>query len=409
MVAGLTRLLGSRHLELAEDVVQEAFLRATREWAFHGIPENPSGWLRRVARNLAIDHLRHQVRAMELLEENAALLRSEWTLASTLDAALAEMKASDDLLRMLFACCHPDLPAEHQVALALKTLCGLSVREIARAFVTKEETIQKRLLRAREVFRGWGRIELPDEDQRASRIDSVLRVVYLLFNEGYFATESDEFIREDLLEEAVRLGELLTREPTTDVPRVHALLALMLFHAARSEARLAADGAIVLLADQDRARWNRTLIAVASAHLARSSVGDECGAYHLEAGIAAVHATALTWAATDWRTIVHLYDQLLHIRPDAVVGINRAVAIGELHGPHAALRELEVFASDGRCLVLFHAARGELLARVGAKDEARSTLEVALGLTRNRAEKSLIQKKLLALGAGDSCGASADR
>jgi RNA polymerase sigma factor (sigma-70 family) len=398
IVAGLTRLLGSRHLDLAEDVVQETFLRATTTWPYNGVPQNPAAWLRRVARNLAVDQLRRDSRIMPLLDENAALLRSEWTLASTLDAAIVESRAGEDLLRMLFACCHPDIPAEHHVALALKTLCNLSVREIARAFVTNEEAVQKRLYRARLTFRELGRIELPGREERASRIDGVLRVLYLLFNEGYFSTESDEVIREDLLEEAVRLCDLLTQEPATDTPQVRALLALMLFHAARSEARLDSNGAIVLLSDQDRRRWDYELIALANRNLEKAFKDAAVSHFHLEAGIAAIHATARTWADTDWNAIVMLYDELLHRRPDVVIGINRAVAVSERDGAASGLHDLDAFRVDGSGLAIFHAVRGVLLARIGETESAYTELKRAADLTRNRAAKALFRNKLLSLG-----------
>lgn len=238
MVGALTRLFGTQHLELAEDVVQETLLKAMRDWPYHGVPENPAAWLHRVAKNLAIDQLRRKSRGVELLKENAALLRSEWTLSATVAEAFSEETIADDQLRMLFACCHPSIPQEQQVALALRTLCGFSVAEIARAFVTNEETINKRLYRAREAFRAIGRVELPPTQELPLRLQPVLATIYLLFNEGYNSTDHKDPIREDLIEEALRLGDMLVRHPLTAGSQSHALLALMLFHAARSEARL---------------------------------------------------------------------------------------------------------------------------------------------------------------------------
>ncbi|HMC97325.1 MAG TPA: sigma-70 family RNA polymerase sigma factor, partial [Flavobacteriales bacterium] len=222
----MTRLFGSKHLELAEDVVQDTLLKAMHEWPFKGVPDDPVAWLYRVARNGVIYKLRRDARGLDLLKENAVLLRSEWTLAGTVHAELSEEAITDDQLRMFFACCHPSLPIEQQVALALRTLCGFSVPEIARAFITHEETINKRLYRAREAFRSIGRLEIPAGEAMNDRVDQVLSAIYLLFNEGYQATSHDDLIREDLIEEALRLCRLLLDHPGTDLPQVHALLAL---------------------------------------------------------------------------------------------------------------------------------------------------------------------------------------
>lgn len=397
LVASLTRLLGSQHLQLAEDVVQETFLRASRDWAFHGFPKNPAGWLRRVARNLAVDALRHQRTSLRLLEENAGLLRNEWTLGSTVDAALQEMTAAENLLRMLFACCHPQLADDQQVALALKTVCCLSVREIARAFVTTEETIQKRLFRAREMFRNIGRIDLPSEGERRERADNVNRIIYLMFNEGYFSTEADELIREDLLQEAIRLGTLLAGDSRTVTADTHALLALMLFHAARSEARIDSRGEIVLLPDQDRQRWDRRLITLASSHLAQAATGREISTYQLEAGIAALHATSPSWQSTDWPAIVDLYDLLIVGKPSPIVHVSRAIAIAELHGAVAGLHELGLTHATANVLAVYHSARAELLARVGRVTEAEVALRTALDRTRSSAEIAFLHRKLASL------------
>ena len=393
MVAALIRSFGTKHLEMAEDVVQDTLLKAMREWPFRGIPENPVAWLHRTARNGAIDRLRRDARGMELLKENAALLRSEWTLSATMSEVLNEATISDDQLRMIFACCHPSLPQEQQVALALRTLCGFSVPEIARAFVTNEETINKRLYRAREAFRALGRLELPPEEALLQRLDQVLAAIYLLFNEGYNATSHDDHIREDLIEEALRLADLLTRNAATDRPEVHALIALMLFHAARSSARLDPDGAIVLLQDQDRSTWDRELIVLATEHLDRSASGDRITVYHGEAAIASIHAHAPSFESTDWAQIVRIYDQLLLADPSPVVQLNRAIAVAQLNGPGAGLAAMEEI--NGLAgFHLYHAARGDLFRLLSRLDEARAEYELAVSLTRSPAETVLLQKKL---------------
>ena len=393
MVAALTRLFGPRHIELAEDVVQETLLKAMREWPFRGVPDEPAAWLHHVARNLAIDHLRRDARGLELLKENAALLRSEWTLSSTVNDLMNEPGIADDQLRMIFACCHPALSEEQQVALALKTLCGFGVPEIAHAFQTNEETINKRLYRAREAFRELGRLEIPSGYAFSARLEQVLSIIYLLFNEGYNATRHDDLIREDLIEEALRLCALVTLNPVTEAPSVHALLALMLFHAARSEARMDPQGALVLLKDQDRSRWNRDLIALANQHLDRSAQGERMTTYHLEAGIAAVHANASTYESTDQHTILGLYDELLLVKPTPIVRFNRAIAIAGSLGAEAGLAALDAI-TELDSNHLFHAARGDLLLRSGQRARSGEAFVRALELARAPAEVAFLRKKL---------------
>lgn len=396
MVAALTRLFGARHVDLAEDIVQETLLKAMQEWPFRGVPDEPAAWLHRVARNLAIDRLRREARGLELLRENAALLRSEWTLSRTVHEAMSAPTIADDQLRMMFACCHPAMPREQQVALALKTLCGFSVPEIARAFVTNEETINKRLYRARETFRALGRIEMPSASEVGQRLEHVLATIYLLFNEGYNSTSHDDLIREDLIEEALRLIDLLTRNSITDVAEVHALLALMLYHAARSGSRLDADGAIVLLKDQDRSKWDAELIALADQHMDRAVLEKGMSIYHIEAAIAATHAHAPTFAATNWVSIVALYDELLRQTPSRVVAFNRAIALAQAEGPTAGLTALGLV-EDMQGSHLYHAARGDLLRDLNRHQEARAAYVQAASLTRSAAEVVLLGKKRASL------------
>jgi len=392
MVGALTRLFGTQHLELAEDVVQETLLKAMRDWPYHGVPDQPAAWLHRVAKNLAIDQLRRKSRGVELLKENAALLRSEWTLSATVGEAFAKESIADDQLRMLFACCHPSIPREQQVALALRTLCGFSVPEIARAFVTNEETINKRLYRAREAFRALGRLEFPAGQDAAPRLRPVLSTIYLLFNEGYNSTEHQDHIREDMIEEALRLCDMLARHSTTARPETHALLALMLFHAARSEARLDDGGAIVLLQDQDRTKWDRELIGLADRYLQRAAHGTELTAYHVEAAIASVHANAPSFTGTDWPTIVGLYDRLLALSPSAIVRFNRAIALAQAKGAADGLAELERVDGLERSH-LYHAARAELLRALGRADDAQEAFTRAHSLARSPKERELLDRK----------------
>lgn len=391
MVAALTRLFGAKHVELAEDIVADTLLKAMQEWPFRGVPDEPAAWLHRVARNLAIDRLRREARGLELLRENAALLRSEWTLSSTVNDAMSAPTISDDQLRMMFACCHPAMPREQQVALALKTLCGFSVPEIARAFVTNEETINKRLYRAREAFRALGRIEIPSANELGQRLEHVLATIYLLFNEGYNSTSHHDLIREDLIEEALRLCDLLTRNTATDTADVHALLALMLYHASRSEARIDNDGAIVLLKDQDRSKWDAELIGLAGQHLDLAVAGVEMSVYHIEAAIAGVHAHAPSFQTTNWNAIVSLYDELLRSNPSPVLQFNRAIAVSQAEGPAIGLTALDAVENIGSHL--YHAARGDLLRDLGRVDEARAAYTLAATLTRSPAESELLRRK----------------
>ncbi len=393
LTASLTRFFGSKHLDLAEDVVGDTLLKAMQEWPFKGIPDDPVAWLHRVAKNGAIDKLRRDARGVELLKENAPLLRSEWSLAITVSDELREETITDDQLRMFFACCHPSLPAEQQVALVLKTLCGFSVAEIARAFVTNEETINKRLYRARETFRSLGRLEIPPREALNARMEPVLSSIYLLFNEGYNSTAHEDLIREDLIEEALRLCDLLTQHATTDRPQVHALLALMLYHASRSEARADARGDIVLLADQDRSKWDRALIGLANRHLDAATSDGGFSSYHLEAAIAGVHANSATFTATNWAAIVALYDQLLLLKPTDIVRMNRAIAIGRQHGPEAGLKELQGIAglADNH---LYRTAVGDMQFALGAMEGAKSTYRAALALVASPTERKLIEGKL---------------
>lgn len=397
MVAALTRLFGARHVGLAEDVVQETLLKAMHEWPFRGVPEQPAAWLYRVARNLAIDRLRREARGLELLKENAALLRSEWTLSSTVGELMSGPAIADDQLRMMFACCHPSLPPEQQVALVLKTLCGFSVPEIARAFMTNEELINKRLYRAREAFRELGRLEVPQGDALTARLDAVLSAIYLLFNEGYHSVSHAAFIREDLIVEALHLCQALLDHPVTQRPEVRALFALMCFHAARTGSRSDAEGTILLLKEQDRSKWDRALIALGNAHLDGSAEGERFTGYHVEAAIAAAHANALSYAATPWAYIVTLYDRLLHFKPTPLVRINRAIAVSNARGAEEALRELSAV-DELHDLNLYHAACGDLLHELGRHAEAREAYRIALSLTRSPAEERVVRRKLEALG-----------
>ena len=340
ITSALTGSFGLRNLELIEDSVQEALLKALRLWSYGNIPPNPPAWLMQVARNHALDNLRRSTRWHEKEEEIAR--QQQLSEVPEAEPIFADEEIKDDQLRMIFACCHPALWRESQVALTLKLLCGFNVEEIARAFITKSETIAKRLTRARERLRTDAvPFEIPSGPQLGQRLDAVLDVLYLLFNEGYNASQGDELIRRDLCDEAIRLTSLLAEHPAGDTPKTHALLALLLLQAARFSARIDARGEILLLQDQDRTSWDRKLMSLGMLHLDRAASGESASEFHLQAGIAACHCAAESYEATDWPKIVLLYDLLLELNDSAVIALNRAVALSKVHGPAAGLTALD--------------------------------------------------------------------
>src|SRR5437867_2720970 len=318
MVATLTRIFGLEHLTLAEDVVQEALARALQTWPFYGIPKNPSAWIMRASRNLALDVVRRQKVFSDKEAEIIHLMERPNPSPDT--AVFAEEEIADDRLRMMFVCCHPLIPAEAQVALALKTLCGFSVTEISRAFLTTDAAIAKRLTRAKQRIRE-ARIpfEIPAGGELARRLDGVLQSLYLLFNEGYKASSGDKLVREEICNEAIRLTGLLAEHPAGNQAKTHALLALMLLNVARTPAREDNQGNLLRLEEQDRKLWDQTMITRGMSHLRESAAGGEASEYHLQAGIAACHATAVDYEATPWARILALYDRLMEFDDSPVV------------------------------------------------------------------------------------------
>jgi RNA polymerase sigma-70 factor (ECF subfamily) len=391
MVATLTRIFGIEHLTLAEDVVQEALARALQTWPFYGVPENPSAWIMRVSRNLALDHARRATLFRHKEAQIAAFLEP----SEAADPVFDETDIQDDRLRMIFACCHPLVPQDAQVALALKTLCGFSIAEIASAFLSSEPAVAKRLTRAKQRIRE-ARIpfEIPTGAELAARLESVLQTLYLLFNEGYKASGGERLVREELCREAIRLATLVVEHPACKQPEVHALLALMLLNAARLPARTDAEGNLLLLEDQDRSRWNHEIIARGMRHLAASASGDEAGAYHLQAGIAACHCVARDYASTDWAHILALYDQLLKIDASPVIALNRAVALANVHGPQAGLDAAQALRAELEPYYLLHVVLGELESRLGRDEAAAAHFQHALERVSTATERAFLAKKL---------------
>ena len=392
MVAWLTRIFGPAHLELAEEVVQDALVKALQQWPFSGIPENPAGWLFAVARNRALDVLRRNTSFHDRADAIAAELSSRAAPLSDIPEAV-----KDDELRMVFMCCHPELPRDGQVALSLKTVGGFSTAEIARAFLTSESTIAQRIVRAKRMVRDR-RIpfELPHASVLSERLDPVLEVIYLMFNEGYAAHAGETLVREDLCREAIRLGRLVAGSPHAGRPSAHALVALMALQAARIPARVSASGEMVLLEDQDRSLWDGQLTALGFAHMERSIDGLDRTAYHVQAAIAAVHAAASSYEQTDWRRMLELYDDLVALNPSPVVALNRAVVLARVEGTDAALRAVARLEGDPALAdyYLLPAVKGALLKERG--DEAGAALAYAEALKRpcSEPEKRFLVRRL---------------
>ncbi|MGY1601738.1 RNA polymerase sigma factor [Geodermatophilus sp. SYSU D00815] len=383
-VAVLTRVLGD--LDLAEDAVQDAFEKALERWPAQGLPPSPAGWILTTARNRAIDRLRREA-SRDDRHAQAALLHVQ--------EEREEGPVPDDRLRLIFTCCHPALAPAARVALTLRLLGGLTTAEIARAFLVPEATMAQRLVRAKNKIRA-ARIpyRVPDEAELPDRLRTVLAVVYLVYTEGHTATSGDRAVRDDLRAEAIRLGRLLARL-MPDEPEALGLLALMLLVESRQPARVGPDGDLVLLADQDRARWDRALITEGQQLVRRCLRRNRPGPYQVQAAINAVHSDATTAADTDWGQIVQLYDQLLALTPTPVVALNRAVAVAELRGPAEGLRLVERLDLGG--YHLFHAVRADLLRRLGRDDDAVRAYGRALELVVNPAERALLARRRAAL------------
>jgi RNA polymerase sigma factor (sigma-70 family) len=407
MVAILTRIFGIEHLNLAEDVVQEALIRALQTWPFYGLPENPSAWILRASRNLALDVVRREKVFREKQPEIVRLLDRADSSPDT--EAFGEHEIADDRLRLMFVCCHPRIPAEAQVALALKTLCGFSITEISRAFLTSEAAIAKRLVRAKQQIRQAGiPFEIPSGEELAQRLDTVLQALYLLFNEGYKASTGEKLVREEICEEAIRLTTLLVAHPAGNQPRTHALLALMLLNAARFRTRVDSEGNLLKLEDQDRSRWDQALIARGMFHFAQSGAGSQISEYHLQAGIAACHCAAKDYASTDWRQILALYDLLARFDPSPVIALNRAVVLANLNGAQAGLEAVAAIPElkKLKSYYLLYAVLGEFEQRLNHAEAAAAHFQTAMQLATSTSERFFLSKKLRALRGSDLVGLS---
>jgi RNA polymerase sigma-70 factor (ECF subfamily) len=397
MIATLVRIFGPRHIDLAEEVVQDALLKALQQWPYRGVPENPLAWLIQVAKNCALDLLRRENSLAEKSEEIIRAFAAQEELVNRRVETERSVEMLDDTLGLIFMACHPAIPREGRVALTLKTVGGFGTSEIARAFLAKEPTIAQRLVRAKRLIREEGvTFELPSGSEMSARLDSVLEVLYLLFNEGYAAHAGENLVRADLVEEAIRLCTLVIQHPATDLPKCHALLALMMFQSARLPARVGEGGELLLLAEQDRTLWDRRLIYIGYKHLDRSAEGDEFTEYHLQAAIAACHAAAASYDLTDWSEIVRLYDLLVALNPSPVVALNRAVAISKWRGPEAGIRAIEEISRHPALqhYYLLPATLGELWSEMGDLKRAADYYRQALNLPCSEPERRFLSKRL---------------
>lgn len=397
MVATLTRLLGFQNIEQAEDIVQDTLLKAYETWKFGTIPANPQAWLYHVAKNKAIDIIRRQKLKYKIDHDLAQLLKSEYTLVPVIDEMFTDAEINDSQLRMMFACCHPSISPEAQITLILKTLCGLSAAEISSAFLSNEETINKRLYRTKEKIRSEKiTLDYPGTGELQKRTEAVLKTLYLLFSEGYNSSGNDRLIREDLCEEAMRLAILLSENEKTSLPETHALIALMCYQVSRFSARLDGEGLIILLKDQDRTQWNRFLIQKGNEYISKAATTGAMHEFHLEAAIASVHSNAPSYEATEWPLILGLYSQLLLKTNNPMVALNRCLVIGETEGPKRAIEELEKLGEIADNYY-YKTSLGEMYARAGNKQKALAIFTDALSHSRSAAERALVEQKIKSL------------
>jgi len=399
MVAVLTRIFGMHNLEMAEDVVQEAFLKAAQTWKFNMLPENPAAWLMQVAKNKALDIIRREQRFNHLSAEVSAQLQLETD--NTIEQFFLDTEIADSQLQLIFACCHPSLKEEDQVALTLKTISGFSVAEIAKALLAQESAVQKRLYRAKQFISSQNiQLEIPVGKDLQSRLDTVYTILYLIFNEGYNSSKAGELIRKDLCAEAMRLCLLLSQHKTGDQPLTYALLSLMCFHAARFESRLDENNSMILLAQQDRTKWDKELIKRGYYYLNKSSEGNHLSVYHIESAIAAEHCLATTFAETNFDRLLSLYDLLWQMKPTPVVQLNRAVVLsytGQTQNAITLLLSIENIDTLLQTQYMFDAVLGELYARNNEPKQAEDHFEKAIKLTPSDTEKKLLKEKIAAV------------
>ncbi|MEQ8904780.1 sigma-70 family RNA polymerase sigma factor [Ekhidna sp.] len=387
-VSHLTSKFGASNLELAEDSVQEALIKAMQTWPYSQIPDNPTGWILRVARNKMIDVLRRdQKTSHQEVPESAVEMKENLSFESI----------NDDMVRMMFACCHPSLSQEYQIILTLKILGGLSIREISSSLLKKEETVAKAYTRAKKKFKQDEiKLHLPPAHEIEKRLEMVLKIIYLLFNEGYKSAEGDQLIRKELCDDAIRLNRVLLESEICNTPTTNSLMALMHFHASRFDARVDEHGDIITLEDQDRSKWDQNLISQGLIHLEHASDSPEVNEYILQAAISAVHCQAPTFEDTNWNEILRLYDLQLQLTPTPIVRLNRIIPMEKVHGPMLAYSEIEELEETNFFdeYYLFYAIKSQILQNMGEILEAKKALARAIDLTKNEREKVYLQNKL---------------
>jgi RNA polymerase sigma factor (sigma-70 family) len=398
MVSVLTKIFGLSNVQLAEDIVQETLLTAFETWKLKGIPDNPQAWLYRVAKNRILTYLKREQNFQKNIASNLIYsIENEALIEGKLDEFFLENEIEDAQLRMMFACCHPSVSTDLQLILILKTLCGLSIGEIAAALLSQEDTIAKRLYRAKEKIKQEGiSLDVPVGKELVERLDAVLKAIYLLFNEAYKSTSTDTVIRQDLSDEALRLGAILAARPLSiegyNMPKINALMALMCFHAARFDSRLDETGNIILLENQDRSRWNPYLIKKAYAFFKVSAIGNDFTEYHIEAAIASYHAQAENFNKTNWQAIFYCYNLLFTLKPTPIVAFNRAIAQGYTEGAKIgieALLEIEGLEKSH----FYHTALGDFYCKNNQIEKAKAAYDLALKFVVLAAEKKVILDK----------------
>lgn len=398
LVSVLTRIFGTDNLELAEDVVQDALAEAFKQWTFSGIPENPAGWLYTVSKNKALNILNREKHKREYADEIAGYSESQSASGQIPDNYFTDQEIADDQLRMIFICCHPSISPDSQIALTLKTLCGFSKKEIARAFLTNEETINKKLVRARQKLR-QNRIafEIPGSGHLDKRLNSVLKTIYLLFNEGYSASTGKELIRAELCEEAIRLAEMISEhEAIQNKSDVYALLSLMQLNSSRFSARINEEGLSLTMEEQDRSVWNKELIQAGLNNLERTiNSNNNVSVYHILAAISASHCVALSYETTDWKNILSLYDSLLEFDNSPVVHLNRAIAISRVYGAEKGIQELELIKENSaiKSYHLFYSAQAQFYIELNNFANAADSLENAIQHSTMPSEIILLEKR----------------
>lgn len=395
VLSHLTHRFGPSLLEQAEDALQESMYKAMKIWPNQGVPQVPAAWIVRTAQNMMLDSIR---RAQGFQQKHSVEWKSQQT--DVLEEVKLEEELSDDLLRMMFACCHPDLKVEVQIVLSLKILCGFSNREVARALLKKEEAVAKQYTRAKEQLKKLNiELEVPLGAHLSDRLDDVLKVIYLLFNEGYTASDGERLVKLEICEEAMRLAHLLLEHPLLSKAQVHGLMALMLFQSSRFDARDDKDGNLLTLEEQDRNLWNKEAIELGHQYLNKATAFGQIHDYILQAAMAGIHASAPTFAETNWPQLLALYDALVLRTSNPIVKLNRAVVVQRVHGPFTALKELQQLEEDNRMsqYYLFHAIVADAYKALGENGAAVQSLEKAMSLTGNAAERDFLTKKLATL------------